>query len=356
MKMSNSSLISYTRISPNSSNPRNNQIKKITIHHMAGNLSVETCGRVFAASSRRASSNYGVGTDGRIGMYVEERNRSWCSSSANNDNQAITIEVANDGGAPDWHVSDKALASTIDLCVDICKRNGIARLNYTGNADGNLTEHNYFSATACPGPYLKSKLPYIAQEVNKRLESGETDVDTSGTLYRVQAGAFSDKKNAESLADKIENEGFQTCIVKQGDLYKVQVGAFSSKENANRQLISLKEAGFEAFITSGASSADEKPSTPPPSKSVDEIAKEVLDGKWGNGTDRKNRLTAAGYDYDSVQKRVNEMLGNKNTKSIDEIAKEVIAGKWGNGADRKARLTSAGYDYDAVQKRVNEFV
>lgn len=354
--MSNSPLVSYTRISPNSSNPRNNQIKKITIHHMAGNLTVETCGRVFASSSRQASSNYGIGTDGRIGMYVEEKNRSWCSSSAANDNQAVTIEVANDGGAPNWHVSDKALAATIDLCVDICKRNGISRLNYTGNASGNLTEHNYFAATACPGPYLKSKLPYIAQEVNKRLENGETTVDPSGTLYRVQAGAFSDEKNAKSLEEKIKKEGFQTCIVKQGDLYKVQVGAFSSKENANKQLSALTEAGFKAFITNGAPSTGEKPSTPPPSKSVDELAKEVLDGKWGNGTDRKNRLTASGYDYDAVQARVNELIGNKNTKSIDTIAKEVIAGKWGNGADRKAKLIAAGYDYNAVQKRVNELL
>ena len=169
--MSNSPLVSYTKISPNSNNPRKNKIQKITIHHMAGNLSVETCGNVFASKSRQASSNYGVGSDGRIGMYVEEKNRSWCSSNAENDHQAITIEVANDGGAPNWHVSDKALAATIDLCTDICQRNGIHRLNYTGDKNGNLTEHNYFAATACPGPYLKSKLPYIAQEVNKRLVS-----------------------------------------------------------------------------------------------------------------------------------------------------------------------------------------
>ena len=168
--MGNSSMVDYTRISPNSSNPRNKPITKITIHHMAGNLSVETCGNVFAPASRQASSNYGVGSDGRVGMYVEERNRSWCSSSAANDNQAVTIEVANNGGEPNWPVSDKALAKTIDLCTDICKRNGIPRLNFTGDATGNLTQHNYFSATACPGPYLKSKFPYIADEVNKRLD------------------------------------------------------------------------------------------------------------------------------------------------------------------------------------------
>lgn len=169
--MSNSSLVSYTRISPNSSNPRTNSIKKITIHHMAGNLTIEQCGNTFSDPARQASSNYGVGTDGRIGMYVEEKNRSWASSSPENDHQAITLEVANDGGEEtDWHVSDKALAATIDLCVDICKRNGIPYLNFTGDASGNFTQHNFFKNTACPGPYLKSKYQYIADCVNARLD------------------------------------------------------------------------------------------------------------------------------------------------------------------------------------------
>jgi hypothetical protein len=167
-------LVDYTKISPNSNCPRTSQIKKITLHHMAGNLSVETCGSLFAASSRQASSNYSVGTDGRVGMYVEEKNRAWTSSSAGNDQQAVTIEVANDGGDPDWHVSDKAIAATIDLCTDICKRNSIPQLVYTGDASGNVTHHYMFIATACPGPYLKSKTPYIVGEVNKRLGAAST--------------------------------------------------------------------------------------------------------------------------------------------------------------------------------------
>ena len=169
--MSNSNLVSYTKLSPNCHKPRKAKIDKITIHHMAGNLSVEACGEIFAKTGRQASSNYGVGSDGRIGLYVEECNRAWTSSSASNDHRAVTIEVANDGGAPDWHVSDKALAATIDLCVDICKRNGIKRLNYTGEKSGNLTMHRWFAATLCPGPYLASKFQYIADEVNKRLNA-----------------------------------------------------------------------------------------------------------------------------------------------------------------------------------------
>jgi N-acetyl-anhydromuramyl-L-alanine amidase AmpD len=134
---------------------------------MAGNLSIETCGSVF--QSRQASSNYGIGTDGRVGMYVEEKDRSWASSSPANDHRAVTIEVANSSTGGNWPVSDKAMESLINLCVDICQRNGIPKLNFTGDKSGNLTQHNYFAATACPGPYLKSKFQYIADEVNKRL-------------------------------------------------------------------------------------------------------------------------------------------------------------------------------------------
>lgn len=213
--MSNSSLVNYTKLSPNYSK-RTAKIDTITIHHMAGNLSVETCANVFATTSRQASSNYGVGSDGRVGLYVEEKNRAWTSSNRDNDDRAVTIEVANDGGAPDWHVSDKALEATINLCVDICKRNGIARLNYTGDKSGNLTMHKWFSATACPGPYLGGKFPYIAEEVNKRLGSEtpqkeETEVvKPKDELYRVrkswddsksQLGAYATLKWAKRTVD-----------------------------------------------------------------------------------------------------------------------------------------------------------
>lgn len=164
-QMSNSPLVDYVLISPHRNSPRNDKIRKITIHHMAGNLSVEECGRLF--QTRKASSNYGIDSKGRVGMYVEEKDRSWCSASPWNDHQAITIEVADD--TPDWHVSDIALAKLIDLCVDICVRNDIKELIYTGDTDGNLTRHNMFCATICPAPYLQSKFPWIASEVNRRL-------------------------------------------------------------------------------------------------------------------------------------------------------------------------------------------
>lgn len=176
--MSNSPLVEYTKISPNSRNPRTSVIRKITPHHMAGNLTIESCGEIFASAVRRASSHYAIGTDGRVGMYVEEKNRAWTSNSSANDDQAVTIEVANKEIGGGWRVSDKAFAKLLDLCVDICRRNGIEKLVYTGDSTGNLTTHNMFAATLCPGPYLEGKMPYIAEEVNRRLEDDDMDGKT----------------------------------------------------------------------------------------------------------------------------------------------------------------------------------
>ena len=182
--MAYSKYVNYINLSPNCNAPRNNSIRKITIHHMAGNLSVEQCGNIFADRNRQASSNYGIGSDGRVGLYVDEANRSWCSSNGDNDHQAVTIEVANDVIGGNWHVSDVALAKLIDLCVDICERNHIDRLVFTGNASGNLTLHKYFAATACPGPYLESKMPYLAEEVNRRLNIKDNKPGTSAYIVK----------------------------------------------------------------------------------------------------------------------------------------------------------------------------
>lgn len=193
--MSNSPLVDLVMISPNSTNPRNQKITKITVHHTAGVLTAKQIGNVFAPVARQASCNYGIGSDGKIVMCCEEKNRSWCSSSRENDNKAITIEVSNDGGAPDWHVSDLALNKLVELCVDICKRNGIERLNFTGDKNGNLTMHKYFAATACPGPYLGSKFPWIAEQVNKQLVKSTTTA-TKGT----QATSFANMTDAQVVA------------------------------------------------------------------------------------------------------------------------------------------------------------
>ena len=146
---------------------------------MAGNLSIETCGEVFQPRTRQASANYGIGSDGRIGMYVEEKDRAWTSSNAANDNRAVTIEVANDGGAETgWHVSDKAYKSIINLITDICKRNNIKELKWKadksliGQVDKqNMTVHRWFANKSCPGDYLYNLHGQIAKEVNERLNN-----------------------------------------------------------------------------------------------------------------------------------------------------------------------------------------
>lgn len=223
--MSNSSLISYTKISPNRTSPRKKPIRKITIHHMAGNLTVEQCGAVFAPTSRKASSNYGIGTDGRIGMYVEEKDRAWTSSSPDNDNQAVTIEVANNTLGPNWTVSDKAMTSLIDLCVDICKRNGIQRLNFTGDKTGNLTMHCYFKSTLCPGPYLKSKFPYIASEVNKRLGA---EAAPEPFIVQITASSLNVRKGpgtSYAVAQTVRKGQVFTIVQQQGGWGKLKSGA-----------------------------------------------------------------------------------------------------------------------------------
>lgn len=180
MGHSNSPLIKYTKISPNRTSPRNHSIDTITIHCMAGNLSVESCGNLFAQPSRQASSNYGIGSDGRIALYVEEKDRSWCSSNPANDHRAVTIEVANDGGAPDWHVSDKAMTALIELVADICKRNHIKELKWradkslVGQVDKqNMTVHRWFANKSCPGDYLYKKHGDIAKQVNQKLSGAD---------------------------------------------------------------------------------------------------------------------------------------------------------------------------------------
>lgn len=177
MAYTNCPLVSYTRISPNRTVNRNHAIDTITIHCVVGQCSVEALGSVFALAERRASSNYGVGVDGRIGMYCEEKDRSWCSSNAANDHRAITIEVSSDTTHP-YAVNEKAYAALIDLCTDICRRNGIRKLVWSTDKNQrvnhlngcNMTVHRDYADKSCPGEYLYSRHGDIATKVNARLK------------------------------------------------------------------------------------------------------------------------------------------------------------------------------------------
>lgn len=305
--MSNSPLVSYTKISPNRTSPRNHKIDTITIHCVVGQCSVETLGNVFAPTSREASCNYGIGVDGRIGMYCEEKDRSWCSSSGSNDNRAITIECASDTTHP-YAINDKVYKALIELLADICKRNGIEELKWKadksliGQPDKqNMTVHRWFADKSCPGDYIYNLLGQIASEVNDKLNGGSS---TKDILYRVQTGAFSNKANADAMLTKVKATGFDTYMVKVDNLYKIQVGAYSNKANADAMSAKLKSAGFDTYITTESGTAV----TTSSKKSIDEIAREVIQGLWSNGQDRKDCITKAGYDYSAVQKKVNELL------------------------------------------------
>ena len=179
MAYTNSSLVSYTKLSPNHSGQRTHSIDRITPHCVVGQCSVETLGSIFLPTSRQASSNYGIGVDGRVGMYVEEKNRSWCSSSNANDQRAVTIECASDTSEP-YAFKDVVYNRLVELCTDICKRNGKTKLlwlgdktktlNYTPASDEMvLTVHRWFANKSCPGNWMYARMGDLASKVTAAL-------------------------------------------------------------------------------------------------------------------------------------------------------------------------------------------
>lgn len=222
-KVSNSSLVNYTKLSPNHSGARTHRIDRISPHCVVGQCSVETLGNIFAPTSRQASCNYGIGPDGRVGMYVEEKNRSWCTSSSANDQRAVTIECASDTKAP-YAFKDAVYNRLIDLCVDICQRNGKKKLlwisdkakalAYEPKSDEMLlTVHRWFANKSCPGDWLMERMNDLATKVTARLGGTSAgDGGTAGsTIYRVrktatdsktQIGAYKVLENAKKAADE----------------------------------------------------------------------------------------------------------------------------------------------------------
>lgn len=255
--MSNSGLVVYTKLSPNHSGQRTHSIDRITPHCVVGQLSCESICGCFTSPQREASCNYGIGTDGRISLCVEEKNRSWCSSSNANDQRAVTIECSSDKTAP-YAMTDAVYAALIDLCTDICKRNGKSKLLWFGDKNKTLsyepkademiiTVHRWFANKSCPGDWLYNRLGDLAAKVTSRLGGGSQQ--PSGTLYRVQTGAYKQKANADAQLAKVKAAGFDTYMVQAGGYYKIQVGAYSKKENADAMAAKLKAAGFDTYIT-----------------------------------------------------------------------------------------------------------
>lgn len=255
--MSNSGLVVYTKLSPNHSGQRTHSIDRITPHCVVGQLSCESICGCFTSPGREASCNYGIGTDGRISLCVEEKNRSWCSSSNANDQRAVTIECSSDKTAP-YAMTDAVYAALIDLCTDICKRNGKSKLLWFGDKNKTLayepkademiiTVHRWFANKSCPGDWLYNRLGDLAAKVTSRLGGGSQQ--PSGTLYRVQTGAYKQKANADAQLAKVKAAGFDTYMVQAGGYYKIQVGAYSKKANADAMAAKLKAAGFDTYIT-----------------------------------------------------------------------------------------------------------
>ena len=239
MAYTNSSLVSFTQLSPNHSGQRTHAIDRITPHCVVGQCSVETLGRIFLPTSRQASCNYGIGEDGRCGMYVEEKNRSWCSSSNANDQRAVTIECASDATAP-YAFKDVVYQKLITLCIDICKRNGKKKLlwlgdknktlNYSPAADEMvLTVHRWFANKSCPGDWMYARMGDLATKVTAALGGTAT---TQKQLYRVrktwsdsksQKGAYKILANAKACADK--NPGYSVFDTDGNAVYTSETGS-----------------------------------------------------------------------------------------------------------------------------------
>lgn len=237
--MGNSPLVTYTRLTKKCTSPRNHAIDTITIHCIVGQWTAKQGCDYFATTDRRCSVNYIVGKDGSIGLCVEEKNASWCSWSSANDNRAITIEVASDTKPP-YAVTDKAYNALIELCADICRRNGIKRLLWQndkkliGQTDKqNMTVHRWFKDTDCPGEYLLSRHGDIAQKVNSKLSGEPPDVTSSeavsspintGTpimgapkLSAAQLEAFLLKKNAAPKLNGVTAKRLAELYISEGN-------------------------------------------------------------------------------------------------------------------------------------------
>lgn len=189
MKFSNSPLVSYTNLTRNKTTNRTQPITRITPHCFVGQVSAKRGCDYFAETDRQASCNYVIGYDGQIGLSVEEKDRSWCSSSSANDNRAITFEIASDTTAP-YKITDAALNACIALCIDICKRYNKKRLVWISNKTQALaysiksdelliTVHRWFENKACPGAYIMGKIPYIVETVNNELNGVENTMTES---------------------------------------------------------------------------------------------------------------------------------------------------------------------------------
>lgn len=236
--MSNSSLVTYKHIVANKTIGRGgNKIEKIFVHHMAGNLTVKQCGSVF--DNRQASAHYGV-NGFAIGQYVDEKDTAWHCGNFKWNQRSIGIELANDGGAgTNWHVSDKTIDTAVKLIVDICKRNGIKKLNYTGDMSGNLCMHRWVASTSCPATYLASQFKKIANAVNKKLTA---KAYAPKTAYKGKLPTKTVKKGLKNNADVKALQSFLMWRFGSDITIKKATGNFGDKTEAAVKFFQKKYA------------------------------------------------------------------------------------------------------------------
>lgn len=241
----NSSLISYTKLSPNHSGQRTHSIDRITPHCVVGQCSVETLGNIFYPTSRQASCQYGIGADGRVGMYVEEKNRSWCSSSNANDQRAITIECASDTTHP-YAFKDVVYNKLIELCVDICKRNGKNKLIWLGDKDKTLayepksgemvlTVHRWFANKSCPGDWMYARMGDLASKVTARLGSSDSTASKgfqASSLKGLTEAQVVAKVGSLFTADE-KKTGILACVSMAQFILESGYGSSELAQNAN---------------------------------------------------------------------------------------------------------------------------
>lgn len=323
--MSNSSLVSYTKISPNKNSGRNHKIDRISPHCVVGQLSVETLGNIFASPSAASSSNYGIGSDGRVGMYVEEKDRSWCTSDRDNDNHAVTIECASDTTHP-YAFNDKVYNKLIELCIDICKRNGKTKLLFLGSKEATLkyipksnemliTVHRWFANKACPGDWLYSRLGDLADKVTAKLGSSTT---TTSSTYFPKLGT---KLQLKNIPLYVTSTTQKSSGLKTGVFY---IWSENVLNNRIRVTNTSANVGKIGQITGWIDIADAR-KTLVDNSTYNNVANTSFKAyKIKVSTDALNIREGAGTNY-----KVNGVIRDKGTYTIIAESSGSGANKWG---------------------------
>lgn len=349
-------------------------ISRVIAHHWAGMFGGDTR---LTNPDVGASANYFIYSDGRIFGQVPEEYRAWTSGSWDADAPSITWEMQNSSLGPDWQVTPAALNAAIALTADIAKRYG-----WGGVSSSRVRGHREFAATACPGPTVFPKLPWLAGQANAKYSGGTITPPKPATPSGKSIAQLADEVMAGKWGNNPERAqrlGSQYNAV-QAEVNR-RVGTVTKPNSGPTDIDKLARAVIRGDYGVGAARkaalggnydavqarvnqiiAGNAPA-PTSSSSIDSVARAVIRGDWGNNPERAAKLKAAGYNAQAVQNRVNQLIASPAApagKSVDQVARDIINkpnfGGWGTGADRASRLKSAGYNAQAVQDRINQIL